>query len=127
MWKLPGGRNWLWGNLGLVLMGGAVLSKSLIHFYVDGRGCVLSLFFGLRLNYGRVNSFKHLQENLLLWLSSAFSSLCFCQYTAQSSFLSDADFSGSVQPFKMSPCDFGTPYEEMVYREAELPIISCKS
>ena len=32
-------------------MGGAVLSKSLIQFSVDGRGCVLSLLFDLRLNY----------------------------------------------------------------------------
>ena len=30
MWKLPGGRNWLWGNLGLVLMGwAAAAAKSL--------------------------------------------------------------------------------------------------
>ena len=33
------------GKLGLVLMGGAMLSKSLIQFSVDGRGCVLSLLF----------------------------------------------------------------------------------
>ena len=32
-------------------MGGAKLSKSLIQFSVDGRGCVLSLLFDLRLNY----------------------------------------------------------------------------
>ena len=32
-------------KLGLVLMGGAMLSKSLIQFSVDGRGCVLSLLF----------------------------------------------------------------------------------
>ena len=30
--------DWLWGKLGLVLMGGA--SKSLIKFSVDGLGCV---------------------------------------------------------------------------------------
>ena len=40
MWKLPDGRDWLWRNLGLVLIGGAVLSKSLIELYVDGWGCV---------------------------------------------------------------------------------------
>ena len=33
-------------------MGGAKLSKSLIQFSVDGRGCVPSLLFGLRPNYG---------------------------------------------------------------------------
>ena len=43
------------GKLGLVLMGGARLSKSLIQFSVDGRGCVLSLLFGLRPNYSRGN------------------------------------------------------------------------
>ena len=46
------GRLWLRGKLGLVLMGGAVLSKSLIQFSVDGRGCVPSLLFDLRPNYG---------------------------------------------------------------------------
>ena len=29
LWKLPDGRNWLWGKLGLVLMGRAMFSKSL--------------------------------------------------------------------------------------------------
>ena len=32
LWKLPDGRNWLRGTLGLVLMGGAMLSKYLIQF-----------------------------------------------------------------------------------------------
>jgi len=45
LWKLPDGRDWLWGKLGLVLMGGAMLSKSLVQFSVDERGCVLSLFW----------------------------------------------------------------------------------
>ena len=36
----------------LGLMGGAMLSKSLIQFSVDGQGCVLFLFFDLRPNYG---------------------------------------------------------------------------
>ena len=36
-------------------MGGALLSKSLIQFSVDGRGSVLSLLFDLRPNYGGGN------------------------------------------------------------------------
>ena len=39
-------------KLGLVLMGGAMLSKLLIQFSVDGWGCVPSLMFDLRPNYG---------------------------------------------------------------------------
>ena len=38
------------GKLGLVLMGGAMLSKSSIQFSIDGRGCVPSLLFDLRPN-----------------------------------------------------------------------------
>ena len=52
MWKLPDGRDWLWGNLGLALMGGAMLNKSLIQFSVDGWAYVPSLFLDLRPNYG---------------------------------------------------------------------------
>ena len=55
LWKLPDGRDWLWGKLGLVLMGEAMLNKSLIQFSVDRRGCIPSLFFGLRSNYDRGN------------------------------------------------------------------------
>ena len=55
LWKLPDGRNWLRGKLGLVLMGGAMLSNSLIQFSVDGQGCVPSLLFALRPNYGGGN------------------------------------------------------------------------
>ena len=44
LWKLPDGRDWLRGKLGLVLMGRGMLSKSLIQFSVDGQGCVPSLF-----------------------------------------------------------------------------------
>ena len=33
----------------------AMLSKSLIQFFVDGQGCVPSLLFDLRLNYGGGN------------------------------------------------------------------------
>ena len=45
LWKLPDGRDSLRGNLGLVLMGGTMLSKSLIPFSVDGWRCVHSLLF----------------------------------------------------------------------------------
>ena len=44
-WKLPDGRDWLKGKLGLGLMGRAGLSKSLIQFSVDGWTCVSSLLF----------------------------------------------------------------------------------
>ena len=40
------------GVLGLVLMGRAMLRKSLIQFSVDGWGCVPSLSFDLIPNYG---------------------------------------------------------------------------
>ena len=46
---------WLWGKLGLVLMGGAMLSKSWIQFSIDEPGCVPSLLFDLRPNYGGGN------------------------------------------------------------------------
>ena len=36
LWKLPDGRDWLRGKLGLVVMGGAMLCKSLIQFSVMG-------------------------------------------------------------------------------------------
>ena len=36
-------------------MGGAMLSKYLIQFSVEGQGCVLSLLFDLRPNYGGGN------------------------------------------------------------------------
>ena len=44
-------------KLGLVLMGRAILSKSLTQFsgFSDGLGCVLSLLFDLRPNYGGGN------------------------------------------------------------------------
>ena len=45
LWKLPDGRDWLRGIQGLVLMGGAVLSKSLIQFSVYGWSWVSSLLF----------------------------------------------------------------------------------
>ena len=55
LWKLPDGRDWLRGKLGLVLMGGAVLSKSLIQFSIDAWDSVPSLLFDLRPNYGGGN------------------------------------------------------------------------
>ena len=55
LWKLPDGKDWLSGKLGLVLMGRAMFSKSLIEFSVDGRGCVPSLLLDLRPNYGGGN------------------------------------------------------------------------
>ena len=55
LWKLPVGSDLLRGKLGPVLMGGAMLSKSLIQLSVDGRGCVPSLLFDLRPNYGGGN------------------------------------------------------------------------
>ena len=36
-------------------MGGALLSNSLIQFSIDGQGCVPSLLFDLRPNYGGGN------------------------------------------------------------------------
>ena len=39
-------------------MGGAMLSKSVIQFSVDGRGCVPSPFFDLRPKYGGGNDEK---------------------------------------------------------------------
>ena len=44
-----------WGKLGLVLMGGAMLNKSLIQFSVDEWSCVPSLLFTLGPNYGGGN------------------------------------------------------------------------
>ena len=45
LWKLPDGRDCLRGKLDLVLLGKAVLSKSLIQFSFDGWSCVPSLLF----------------------------------------------------------------------------------
>ena len=45
LWKLPDGIEWLRGILGHVLMGGAMLSKSLIQFSVNGQSCFPSLLF----------------------------------------------------------------------------------
>ena len=43
------------GETGSCFDGGAMLSKSLIQFSVDGQGCVPSLLFDLRPNYGECN------------------------------------------------------------------------
>ena len=52
LWKLPDERDCLWGKLGLVLLGGALLSKTLIQFSVDEQDCVPSLLFDMWPNYG---------------------------------------------------------------------------
>ena len=54
LWKLDDGRDWLRGKESLVLMGGAVLSKSLIQFSVERLGCIFPLS-DLRPNYGGDN------------------------------------------------------------------------
>ena len=41
--KLPDGRDWLLGRLGLALVGKVMLIKPLIQFSADGWGCVPSL------------------------------------------------------------------------------------
>ena len=41
------------GEFGSCSGGGAMLSKSLIQFSVDGKGCFPSLLFGLRPNYSK--------------------------------------------------------------------------
>ena len=55
LWKLSDGRGWLCGKLGLFLVSGDMLSKSLIQFSIDDWGCVPSVLFDLRPNYGRNN------------------------------------------------------------------------
>ena len=71
MWKIPDRRDWLWGNLGLVLMGRAMLSKYFIKYSVDGWGSTPSLLFGLWPNYGSFNGSygdllqKHLCQHTL--------------------------------------------------------------
>ena len=55
LWKLPDGRNWLWGKLGLILMGRAMFSKSLTLISVYRQDCVHPLLFDLRPNYGGDN------------------------------------------------------------------------
>ena len=45
-------------------MDGAMLSKSLLQFSVEGWGCVPSLLFGLRSNYGGRSEDKGLVQAL---------------------------------------------------------------
>ena len=59
-WKLPGKREWLWGNLSLILMGGDMFSKSLIQFSV-----VPSLF----LSWGLCLHWRLLDTHKQVWLS----------------------------------------------------------
>ena len=59
LWKLPDGKDWLRGKLGLVVMAGAMFNKSLIQFSVGGWGwwvglCSLPVIY-LRPNYGGGN------------------------------------------------------------------------
>ena len=68
--KLPDGRDPVRGKLSLVLMGWAMLSKSLIQFSVGGGSCVPSLLFDLRPNCGggdegNGTSFQRSQDALL--------------------------------------------------------------
>ena len=51
LWKFPDERDYLWGKLGFVLMGGAMFSESLIQFSADRCGWVPSLLFSLRQNF----------------------------------------------------------------------------
>ena len=57
-----GGTGCVGGNLGLVLMGEAMLSKSLIQFSPGKWGSVPSTLFGLRPNYDRGNGGNLLQK-----------------------------------------------------------------
>ena len=43
LWKHSDGRDWLWGNLGFALMGGAMLSNSLINFILLGKAVSLPI------------------------------------------------------------------------------------
>ena len=60
----------LWGTLGLVLMGRAMLRQSLIQFSADGQGCVPSLLFDLRLNYSGNEDNGHLLQKVPCMQSS---------------------------------------------------------
>ena len=44
LWNQPYGIDWLRGKLGLVLIGRAMLNRSLVQFSVNGQWCVPSLF-----------------------------------------------------------------------------------
>ena len=54
------------GELGLVLIGGAMLSKSLIQFSIYVQGYSPTLLFDVRPNYGRSNEDNgHLLQKVL--------------------------------------------------------------
>ena len=55
-------------------MGGAMLSKSLIQFAIDGQGCDPSLLFDLRPNCGGVN--EHNEMDLLQKVQARIAALC---------------------------------------------------
>ena len=55
LYRLSHQRSQLKRKLGLILMGGAMLSKSLIQFSADRQGCVPFLLFDLKPNYGGGN------------------------------------------------------------------------
>ena len=59
LWKLPDGRDWLWGKLGLVLMGGAMLTKSLIQFLLVGGAVILGISELKWIGMGEFNSDDH--------------------------------------------------------------------
>ena len=68
------------------LMGGVMLSKSLISFSVDGWGCALTHSFGLRPNYGRGNG-NLFQKDLCQHASTSstlVSDMITCQATVDS-------------------------------------------
>ena len=91
LWKLPDGRDWLRGKLGLVLMGRAMLSKSLTQFSIAGLGCVPSRLFDLRPNYGGSNEDNDIQ---------------FSQFSG--SVLSDSLWPHGLQHTRL-PCPSSTP------------------
>ena len=112
LWKLPDGRDWLWGKLGLVLMGGAMLSKSLIQFSVDGRGCVPSLLFDLRPNCPGDNEDNGdplqkvpgtLPHSMPLTLQQATADPCLCWRFLDTHRQVWVNFLGVLSPFVRSP------------------------
>ena len=76
------------GETGSCSDGGAMLSKSLIQFSVDGWGCVPSLLFDLRPNFGGGNEdngppskgpMQALLHSVPLTLQQATADPCLCQ------------------------------------------------
>ena len=106
--KLPDGRDWLWRKLGLVLMGGAIFSKSLIQFFVNGWDCVPSLLFDLRPNCGEGNEKNGDLLQKVPCTPAALRDLDLQQATANQASTGDSwtltDTSGSIF------CRFNTPF-----------------